>query len=67
LEIAWAIREMEQMDRKLAYGYISTLTNSRVPKHHGDLLGTLMTEVAREWRKRVSVLVDEINNTVSEY
>ncbi|GIJ81677.1 hypothetical protein Asppvi_000177 [Aspergillus pseudoviridinutans] len=58
LEVAWAIREL---GHELAYGYISTLSNSEVPKHHGELLRGLMTEVAREWRKMVSVMGDEIN------
>jgi hypothetical protein len=62
LEIAWTIREMEP---RPAYGYISTLSNSEVPEHHGELLRDLMTEVAGEWRKRISVLVDEINKIVS--
>jgi hypothetical protein len=64
LEIAWTVREMEH---EPAFGYISTLSNAEVPKDHGELLRKLMTEVALEWRKRVPVLADEINNTVSEY
>ncbi|GFF46560.1 hypothetical protein IFM46972_08072 [Aspergillus udagawae] len=58
----FGVPQLREMEHEPAFGYISTLSNAEVPKDHGELLRKLMTEVALEWRKRVPVLADEINN-----
>ncbi|RHZ47793.1 ankyrin repeat domain-containing protein [Aspergillus thermomutatus] len=59
LEIAWVIREL---GNKLAYGYMSTLSTSVVPRHRVELLKGLISEIDWEWKKRVSDLENEIND-----